>query len=92
MRHKVNSLPSCNSAYMSKTNLWTHVRDTHKRKLKEVMEEQGMEYVYTKVPVVGSGRNTRIIGIKGIEVKNVGPMKVRERKGYKKLMPTSEVP
>ena len=67
------------------------MRDTHKRKLKEVMEEQGLEYVYAKVPVVGSGRNTRIIGIKGIEVKNVGPMKVREMKGYKKLMPTSEV-
>ena len=77
---------------MSNTNLYTHVKDTHKRKLSEVMEEQGMEFVYAKVSVAGSGRSTRIIGIKGIEVKNVGPMKVREMKGYKKLMPTTEVP
>ena len=76
---------------MSKRNLYGHVKDTHKRKLKEVLEEQGMEYVYGKGSGAGMG-SARIIGIKGIEVKNVGPMKVRERKGYKKLMPTAEVP
>ena len=76
---------------MSTTGLLTHVKIVHKRKLKEVMEEQGMEYVYG----IGSGigRSARmIIGIKGMEVKNVGPIKVRELKRYKKLMPTSEVP
>ena len=64
---------------------------THKRELKEVLEEQGMDYVYGKGSGAGMG-SARIIGIKGIEVKNVGPMKVRKLKGYKKLMPTSEVP
>ena len=69
---------------------------THKRELKEVLEEQGMEFIYAyesgTARVRGGFRGNRIIGIKGIEVKNVGPMKVRERKGYKKLMPTSDVP
>ena len=69
---------------------------THKRELKEVLEEQGMEFIYAyesgTARVRGGFRGNRIIGIKGIEVKNVGPMKVRERKGYKKLMPTSEIP
>ena len=50
-----------------------------------------MDYVYGKGSGAGMG-SARIIGIKGIEVKNVGPMKVRKLKGYKKLMPTSEVP
>ena len=78
---------------MTKTNLYGHVKDTHKRKLKEVLEEQGMEFVYAKGAGIGRGSGmNRIIGIKGIEVKNVGPIKVRERKGYKKLTATSEVP
>ena len=68
----------------------------HKRKLKEVLEEQGMEFAYGKGSGNGRGRGghrgDRIIGIKGIEVKNVGPTKVREQKGYKKLTATSEVP
>ena len=53
----------------------------HKRELNEVLEEQGMEYAYAKIP---DGR-TMIVGIKGIEVKNVGPMKAREPQVYKKL-------
>ena len=81
---------------MSKRNLYGHVKDTHKRKLKEVLEEQGMEFVYAKGSGIyrgmGGYRGDRIIGIKGIEVKNVGPTKVREPKGYKKLKATSEVP
>ena len=56
----------------------------HKREINEVMEEQGMEYAYAKMP---DGRSM-IVGIKGIEVKNVGPMKAREPRGYKKLTPT----
>ena len=69
---------------------------THKRELKEVLEEQGMEFIYAyesgTARVRGGFRGNMIIGIKGIEVKNVGPIKVRERKGYKKLTATSEVP
>ena len=81
---------------MNKTNLCTHMKITHKRQLKEVLEEQGMEFVYANESGTGRGRGgfrgNRIIGIKGIEVKNVGQIKVRERKGYKKLTATSEVP
>ena len=62
----------------------------HKRELNEVLEEQGMEYAYAKIPH-GGGLRTMIVGIKGIEVKNVGPMKAREPQGYKKLTPTPEV-
>ena len=55
-----------------------------------------MEFVYDKgsgnYRGMGGYRGDRIIGIKGIEVKNVGPTKVREPKGYKKLKATSEVP
>ena len=69
---------------------------THKRELKEVLEEQGMEFIYAyesgTARVRGGFRGNRIIGIKGIEVKNVGQIKVRERKGYKKLTATSDVP
>ena len=81
---------------MNKTNLCTHMKITHKRELKEVLEEQGMEFIYAyesgTARVRGGFRGNRIIGIKGIEVKNVGQIKVREQKGYKKLTATSEVP
>ena len=33
-------LPRCNSAYMSKTNLATHVKQTHKRELRDVLAEK----------------------------------------------------
>ena len=69
---------------MNKTNLCTHMKIIHKREINEVLEEQGMEYAYAKIP---DGRSL-IVGIKGIEVKNVGPMKAREPRGYKKLTPT----
>ena len=81
MSNGSKSLPSCNLAYMNKTNLCTHMKIIHKRELNEVLEEQGMEYAYAKIP---DGR-TMIVGIKGIEVKNVGPMKAREPQVYKKL-------
>ena len=32
--------PRCNSAYMSKTNLATHVKQTHKRELRDVLAEK----------------------------------------------------
>ena len=60
----------------------------HKRELNEVMQEQGMEYAYAKITPGcknGGGLSTKIVGIKGIEVKNVGPMKAREPQVYKKL-------
>merc|ERR1712043_131180 len=41
-------LPSCNLAYMSKTNLRTHMKLTHKRDLKDVLKEEGKEFVYAK--------------------------------------------
>ena len=78
---------------MNKTNLCTHMKITHKRELKEVLEEQGMDFIYAyesgTARVRGGFRGNRIIGIKRIVVKNVGQIKVRERKGYKKLTATS---
>ena len=61
---------------MSVTNLQLHVKDSHKRLLREVMEEQGRKYVY-------SGKRTRV-GISGIEVMNVGPSNPRKEKVLRK--------
>ena len=33
---------------MSKTNLRTHMKLTHKRDLKDVLKEEGKEFVYAK--------------------------------------------
>merc|ERR1711974_340113 len=68
-------LPSCNSAYMSKTNLVTHVKQTHKRNLKDVLKEQGKVDVYS-----GRGPSAIIVGISGTVFGNVGPGKPRKPK------------
>ena len=54
----------------------------HKRKLKEVLDKQGLEYVYGKGSGIGQSARM-VIGIRGMEVKNVGPIKVRESKRFK---------
>ena len=58
-------------AYMANTNLYNHVKITHKRALRDVLKEQGRVFVY-------SGAN--IVGISGIEVRNVGPSNPRKSK------------
>ena len=65
---------------MSMTNLRSHVKINHKRDLKEVLKEQGREYVYAG----GTSRGRGIVGISGIEVRNVGPVNTRKPKGYQK--------
>ena len=63
---------------MSKTNLVTHVKQTHKRNLKDVLKEQGKVDVYS-----GSGPSAIIVGISGTVVGNVGPGKPRKPKKSK---------
>ena len=59
---------------MSKTNLVTHVKQTHKRNLKDVLKEQGKVDVYS---------GAKIVGISGTVVGNVGPGKPRKPKKSK---------
>ena len=73
-------------AYMSKTNLRTHLKLTHKRELGDVLKEEGLEYVY-EMGVDDKGRPTRTaVGISGIEVRNVGPSNPRKSKCPKDRM------
>ena len=58
---------------------------------KEAEGSQGLLYVYGKGSGIGQSARM-VIGIGGMEVKNVGPIKVRELKQFKKLRPTSQVP
>ena len=66
-------------AYMANTNLYNHVKITHKRALKDVLKEQGRVFVY-------SANGAKIVGISGIEVRNVGPSNPRKSKCPKDRM------